>query len=167
MVADAHQRADEAEARLSAALERAEESRREAEAHARTLLGNARNNADEIVAEAREHAEKIISEAVTDAERERSLAMREVEELNRQRESITSYLDDLRSLLGQEPATGLAAASKRQAQQEEAEAAAQAEHGADVLEVTQTTYYEAEEDVDSLEVTSTTYREDAAEERNA
>ncbi len=96
MVADARTRADEAEARLADALERAEQARRDAEEHARTLLSNARHNADDIVSQAREHAETIISEAVTDAERERTLASTEVEELNRQRESITTYLDDLR-----------------------------------------------------------------------
>ncbi len=89
--------------------------RREAEVHSQTLLSNARNNADEIVSEAREHAENIISEAVSDAERERTAAQREVEELNRQRESITGYLDDLRSLLSNDPIGNLAAASKLKA----------------------------------------------------
>jgi len=75
-------------------------------------LSNARHNADDIVSQSREHAETIISEAVTDAERERSLASKEVEELNHQRESITTYLDDLRSLLSSDPVNNLAAASR-------------------------------------------------------
>ncbi|MBC7298210.1 MAG: hypothetical protein H5T82_04880, partial [Demequina sp.] len=129
MVADARKRADEAEARLADALERAEQARRDAEEHARTLLSNARHNADDIVSQSREHAETIISEAVTDAERERSLASKEVEELNHQRESITTYLDDLRSLLSSDPVNNLAAASKLVDQQAAAEAADGSEDG--------------------------------------
>ena len=34
-----------------------------------------------------------------EAERERTTAQRQVEDLNRQREAITTYLDELRSLL--------------------------------------------------------------------
>ena len=112
MVADAKARANEAEAQLAEALERAEQARRDAEEHARTLLSNARHNADDIVSGAREHAETIISEAVTDAERERALANKEVAELNQQRESITAYLDELRTLLAADPVQNLAAASK-------------------------------------------------------
>ena len=92
--------------------------------HAR-LLSNARHNADDIVSGAREHAETIISEAVTDAERERSLANKEVEELNTQRESITSYLDDLRSLLSADPIHNLAAASKLVKEREKQDVAAE------------------------------------------
>jgi cell division septum initiation protein DivIVA len=94
--------------------------RREAEVHSQTLLTNARNNADEIVSDAREHAEAIISEAVSDAERERTMAAREVDELNRQRESITTYLDDLRGLLTADPVGNLARASRLQAEHEAA-----------------------------------------------
>ncbi len=112
MVTEARTRADDAEARLTNALERAEEARRDAEEHARTLLSNARHNADDIVSQAREHAETILSEAVTDAERERALASSEVDELSQQRESITSYLDDLRALLSSDPVNNLAAASR-------------------------------------------------------
>ena len=114
-VADAQARAELAEERLAAALERAEVTRRESEVHSQSLLSNARNNADEIVSESREHAEGIISEAVADAERERAAAQHEVEELNRQRESITGYLDDLRSLLSNDPIGNLAAATRLKA----------------------------------------------------
>ena len=38
-----------------------------------------------------------------ESERERTSATRQVEDLNRQRESITSYLDELRNLLGHNP----------------------------------------------------------------
>ena len=36
-------------------------------------------------------------------DRERSAAQRQVDDLNRQREAITTYLDELRSLLGGDP----------------------------------------------------------------
>src|SRR5690606_28305129 len=85
------------------ALEQAERVRRDAEAHAKELMSNARRNADRVVAEAREHAERTLSEAMTEAERERTTAQRQVEDLNRQREAITVYLDELRSLLTHEP----------------------------------------------------------------
>ena len=122
LVTDAQARAELAEERLAAALERAEVVRRESEVHSQTLLGNARNNADEIISESREHAEGIISEAVADAERERTAAQHEVEELNRQRESITGYLDDLRSLLSNDPIGNLAAATRLKAPEVEASA---------------------------------------------
>ena len=64
---------------------------------------NARRNADRVVSEAREHAEKSLSESMVEAERERTTAQRQVEDLNRQREAITSYLDELRNLLGNDP----------------------------------------------------------------
>jgi cell division septum initiation protein DivIVA len=131
MVEEARQRADESEERLSAALERAETVRQEADAHANRVLTNARTNADEIVTEAREHAETIISEAVNDSERERSMAQREVEELNRQRESITGYLDDLRSLLGADPVSNLAAAAQLQQEHDGAPPAEQSDTAPD------------------------------------
>ena len=49
---------------------------------------------------------------MTEAERERTTAQRQVEDLNHQRESITSYLDELRSLLGHEPVPTTAALEK-------------------------------------------------------
>jgi hypothetical protein len=49
---------------------------------------------------------------MTEAERERTTSQRQVEDLNRQRESITSYLDELRSLLGHEPVPSKAALEK-------------------------------------------------------
>jgi hypothetical protein len=48
------------------------------------------------------------------------MAAREVDELNRQRESITTYLDDLRGLLTADPVGNLARASRLQAEHEAA-----------------------------------------------
>ena len=45
-----------------------------------------------------------------------------MEELNRQRESITGYLDDLRSLLSNDPIGNLAAATRLKAPEVEASA---------------------------------------------
>ena len=103
LVRDAEAHATEAEQRVAKALEQAEKVRIDAETHAKELLSNARRNADRVVAEAREHAENSLSEAMTESERERTSAQRQVEDLNRQRESITSYLDELRNLLGNDP----------------------------------------------------------------
>ncbi len=52
------------------------------------------------IAEARGHADKVLSEAKAEAERNRRAAQRQVDELIRQRDSITGTLDQLRSLLG-------------------------------------------------------------------
>ena len=100
---DAEAHAAEAEQRVAKALAQADKVRTDAEQHAKELLSNARRNADRVVAEAREHAEKQISDSMIESERERTSATRQVEDLNRQRESITSYLDELRNLLGHNP----------------------------------------------------------------
>jgi hypothetical protein len=47
--------------------------------------------------------DKLISEARAEAEQNRRSAQREVDELTRQRDSITGHLDQLRALLGQPP----------------------------------------------------------------
>ena len=88
---------------MAKALAQADKVRADAETQAKELLSNARRNADRVVAEAREHAEKQIGDALTESERERTTAARQVEDLNRQRESITTYLDELRNLLGHDP----------------------------------------------------------------
>ena len=59
---------------------------------------------------------------MTEAERERTTAQRQVEDLNRQRESITSYLDELRHLLGNDPVPSLSTLER--AEKAEAEFAA-------------------------------------------
>ncbi|MFN0283780.1 MAG: cellulose-binding protein, partial [Kineosporiaceae bacterium] len=53
------------------------------------------------------HADKALSEAKAEAERNRRAAQRQVDELIRQRDSITGHLDQLRSLLTvPQPAVG-------------------------------------------------------------
>jgi hypothetical protein len=74
--------------------------RRDADEHSKALLGTARRNADQVLTEARQHADKVMSEAKAEAERTRRAAQRQVDELVRQRDSITGHLDQLRHLLG-------------------------------------------------------------------
>ncbi|MDR3202624.1 MAG: hypothetical protein LBT54_05790, partial [Bifidobacteriaceae bacterium] len=71
------------------------------------LLSNARRNADRVLGDARAFAERTLSEAVEEAERERAAVQRQVDDLNRQRESITVYLEELRGLLGATPLPSL------------------------------------------------------------
>ena len=100
LVAEAEQRAAAAEQRAAKAVEQAESVRRDADEHAKGLVGNARRNADQVIAEARAHADKVLSEAKSEADRNRRAAQRQVDELVRQRDNITGHLDQLRSLLG-------------------------------------------------------------------
>jgi cell division septum initiation protein DivIVA len=120
LVAEAEQRASAAEQRASKAVEQAEAVRRDADEHAKSLVGNARRNADQVIAEARAHADKVLSEAKGEADRNRRAAQRQVDELIRQRDSITGHLDQLRALLGNTmPVPGLdklAAAAARNPQ---------------------------------------------------
>jgi hypothetical protein len=103
LVAEAEQRAAAAEQRASKAVEQAEAVRRDADEHAKSLVGNARRNADQVIAEARSHADKVLSEAKSEADRNRRAAQRQVDELVRQRDSITNHLEQLRQLLGTGP----------------------------------------------------------------
>jgi cell division septum initiation protein DivIVA len=127
LVAEAEQRASAAEQRASKAVEQAEAVRRDADEHAKSLVGNARRNADQVIAEARAHADKVLSEAKGEADRNRRAAQRQVDELIRQRDSITGHLDQLRALLGNTmPVPGLdklAAAAARNPQDENPEPA--------------------------------------------
>jgi ElaB/YqjD/DUF883 family membrane-anchored ribosome-binding protein len=88
-------------------VEQAEAVRRDADEHAKSLVSNARRNADQVIAEARAHADKMLSEAKSEAERNRRAAQRQVDELIRQRDSITGHLDQLRHLLGSMSVPGL------------------------------------------------------------
>ncbi|HEX2807669.1 MAG TPA: hypothetical protein VHN80_16020, partial [Kineosporiaceae bacterium] len=105
LVAEAEQRAAAAEQRAAKAVEQAEAVRRDADEHAKSLVGTARRNADQAVAESRAHAEKVVSEAKAEAERHHRVVQGQVDELVRQRDSITGHLDQLRRLLGAGPPT--------------------------------------------------------------
>src|SRR5699024_2704173 len=99
-LADAQEHASAAEARVAAALQKAEEIRSKAEEQAARTLADARGAADRITQEAKQGSELLRSETSAKVERERRTAQRELDELNQQRESITTYLDELRGLLG-------------------------------------------------------------------
>src|SRR5207248_912070 len=83
-----------------------EQTRREADAHAKQHVASARKNAEQILAEAKAEAERLLVETKAEAERHRSIAQRQVDELTRQKDSITGHLTQLRQLLGGMPVTG-------------------------------------------------------------
>jgi cell division septum initiation protein DivIVA len=117
LVAEAEQRAAAAEQRAAKAVEQAESVRRDADEHAKGLLGTARRNAEQVLAEARQHADKVMSDAKAEAERTRRAAQRQVDDLIRQRDSITGHLDQLRHLLGAFAGSGAAQAAASPQQQ--------------------------------------------------
>jgi hypothetical protein len=86
-------------------------------------VSSAQKNADEILAQARAevarakaHADQLVADTKTELERDRTAAQREVDELSRQKDAITTSLEQLRRVLsGQAPATGSPAAAARPA----------------------------------------------------
>ena len=101
LVAEAEQRAAAAEQRAAKAVEQAESVRRDADEHSKSLLGGAaRATPSRCSPRPAQHADKVMSEAKAEAERTRRAAQRQVDELTRQRDSITGHLDQLRHLLG-------------------------------------------------------------------
>src|SRR5690606_35795500 len=100
LVSTAEEHAAEAEKRVALAREQAEKVRSESDAYVKDLMSTARRNADQIVAEARAFAEQTVSDAKAEAEQQRNVAQRQLEDLTRQHDSINTYLDELRGLLG-------------------------------------------------------------------
>src|SRR6202044_3768115 len=77
-----------------------DQTRRDADSHARQLVSNAKKNADQIVSQAKSQAEQMLAETKADAERRPAPAQREVDDLTRQKDSIASHLAQVRQLLG-------------------------------------------------------------------
>ncbi|MGO1241129.1 MAG: hypothetical protein ACTMHU_06810, partial [Cellulosimicrobium funkei] len=94
------------------ALQQAEKVRSESDAYVKDLLSTARRNADQVVAEARAFADQTVSDAKAEAEQQRNVAQRQLEDLTRQHDSINTYLDELRGLLGSENEATKAPAKK-------------------------------------------------------
>src|SRR5699024_5331728 len=90
-----------AEARVAAALEKAEDIRAKAEEQAAQTIADATATADRMIRDAKQGSELLRSETSAKVDREQRAAKRELDELNQQRESITAYLDELRGLLGE------------------------------------------------------------------
>jgi hypothetical protein len=63
-------------------------------------VSNAKKNADQIVAQAKAQADQLLSETKADADRRRVASQREVDELTRQKDNITTHLAQVRQLLG-------------------------------------------------------------------
>ena len=62
-------------------------------------MSNAKKNADQIVAQAEEQADQLLTGTKDEIERLQAAAQRELGELTRQKESISSYLVQIRQLL--------------------------------------------------------------------
>ena len=63
-------------------------------------MSNAKKNADQIVAQAKAQADQLTADAKNEMERHRTAAQREVDDLTRQKESISSHLAQISQLLG-------------------------------------------------------------------
>jgi hypothetical protein len=120
LVTEAEQRAATAEGRAANASARADQTRREADQHSKQLVSHAKKNADQIAAQIAAHAkaqaDQLVADTKTELERHRVAAQREVDELNRQKDAITTSLEQLRLLVsGQAPAIGPPAETTRPA----------------------------------------------------
>ena len=100
LVTEAEQRAATAEQRAAKASAQAEQTRREADQHSRQLVTNAKKNADQIVAQAKAQADQLLADTKSEIERHRASAQREVDDLSKQKESISSHLAQISQLLG-------------------------------------------------------------------
>src|SRR6185369_16151715 len=100
LVSEAEQRAATAEQRAAKASAQAEQTRREADQHSRQLVTNAKKIADQIVVQAKSQAEQLMADTKSEIERHRAGAQREVDELTKQKESISTHLAQISQLLG-------------------------------------------------------------------
>ena len=112
-----------AERGVAQASAQADQTRREADQQSKQLMSNAQKIADQIAAQAKAQAahakaqaDQLMADTKTELERHRVAAQREVDELNRQKDAITTSLEQLRRLIsGQAPATGPPAEAARPA----------------------------------------------------
>jgi cell division septum initiation protein DivIVA len=102
LIKTAEDHAAEAEKRVAVALQQAEKVRAESDQYVKDLVAESRRTADRIVAEARAFADQTVSDARAESEAHRGAAQRQFEDLSRKQESINTYLDELRGLLGSE-----------------------------------------------------------------
>ncbi|MGH3275353.1 MAG: DivIVA domain-containing protein, partial [Streptosporangiaceae bacterium] len=100
--------------RATKASAQAEQTRRDADQHSRQLVTNAKKNADQIVAQAKSQAEQLLADTKSEADRVRTQAQRHVDDLNRQKDSVTAHLAQISQLLGTQM-PGLADALKQPA----------------------------------------------------
>ena len=107
MVAAAKAQVADAEKHLGETLQRAERLLTDTDAVVRRRQEDARRAAEATIAAAEGEAEQVREAARIEAQAERAAAQRTVERLERQRESIAAYLEEMRGLLGSETATGL------------------------------------------------------------
>jgi len=96
----AQEQAAQAEARLEEALPRAEAVRSEVDDTLRSRQEEATRLAEDTLNQARLEATALLEDARADAEVEKTTMMRQIKELERQRDSVASYLEEMRSVLG-------------------------------------------------------------------
>ena len=101
LVSEAEQRASTAEQRAAKASAQADQTRRDADQHARQLVSATRRRTPTRSSpQAKAQADQLMSETKTEAERRRVAAQREVDELTRQKDNISTHLAQVRQLLG-------------------------------------------------------------------
>ena len=136
MVSAARTQVSEAEKHLAETLQRAERLLTDTDAVVRRRQDDARRNAEAIVAAAEAEAEQLRESARQEVLNERAVAQRTVERLERQRESIAGYLDEMRGLLGTRAArsiTGLDPVDEPSALASESEAVESSSSQPDLL----------------------------------
>nr|WP_252865359.1 hypothetical protein [Mobiluncus mulieris] len=92
-------------------LQRAERLLTDTDAVVRRRQEDARRTAEATIAAAEVEAQQLRESARAEAQAERAAAQRTVEKLERQRESVAAYLDEMRGLLGSKAAAAIAGLS--------------------------------------------------------
>jgi membrane protein involved in colicin uptake len=108
---EAEHQAATAGQRAAKASAQAEQANSEAEQYAQQLIRDAKEKADQILAQAKAQAEKRFADINSEIEQDRAAAQPALDDLAQRKDSITSYLAQLRQLLGAQ----LSAASEPQA----------------------------------------------------
>ena len=110
-------------------MQRAERLLTDTDAVVRRRQEDARRTAEATISAAEVEAQQLREAARAEAQAERAAAQRTVEKLERQRESVAAYLDEMRGLLGSRAADAI---SGLQALEEEEETREPVELPADV-----------------------------------
>jgi len=100
LVTEAERRAATADEKAAAATAQAEQTRKDAEERARQLVDDAKQQAEQIISKSRVSAEGVYAETKADAERDLARVRGELDELTKQRDSISVYLAQMRQMVG-------------------------------------------------------------------
>ncbi len=80
------------------ALNRAEQTRREAEEDAKREIADAHRKAELVIAQAKDDGKQVLTEIEADADKRRAVLKRELDELTRQKNDIDAQLAKMRQL---------------------------------------------------------------------